>query len=116
MRIAAMFAVLGLAAACSPVEMRSDVVASAAGGRRAVVRTTEDLAPGDVVHIWHWSCSSHPHHCRYVLAGDGIVAGVTIDAVDYAVVQLRDGTPIAVGDRAVKDSPMFYWHRDPPMN
>ncbi|HEX4448196.1 MAG TPA: hypothetical protein VH044_15715 [Polyangiaceae bacterium] len=33
---------------------------------------------------------------------------------DDAFVDFASGDDIAVGDRATTDSPMFYWHPDPP--
>jgi hypothetical protein len=101
---------LGLLAACTPSETRSTLVVSNVNGEEALVRTADDLSPGNIVHMWHYACSSRSsNRCGYRQVGDGIVTAVLSGSPYYAHVQLRPGTQVATGDRATKDGPMFYW-------
>jgi hypothetical protein len=110
----ALLVALGLVAACTPSGMASSVVIARTASDGALVRVADDLSPGDVVHIWHRFCPHRVGVCRYRLIADGVVDSVALGEPTYAFVQVPAGTRVAVGDRAIKDSPMFYWHRDPP--
>jgi hypothetical protein len=115
MRIAAPACLLGLCAACTPAQMTSSVVVSRVNVSEALVRTSDDLSPGDVVHVWRLACGSRrPSRCRYRQVGRAVVTTVVPDSPAYALVQIEPGSRVAVGDRTVKDSPMFYWHPEPP--
>jgi hypothetical protein len=106
---------LGLLGACTPSETRSRLIVSNVNAEEALVRATDDLSPGNIVHMWHYACSSRrPSRCGYRQVGDGMVTVVLPGSPNYAYVQLRPGTRVAPGDRATKDDPMFYWHPDPP--
>ena len=100
---------LGLAMGCTPAETASTVVVSTPRAGVVLVRTTDSLAPGDVIHIWRRSRRG------YRQVAGGVVTVVVLDAPDYALVDVAPGDDaVAVGDRGTKDSPMFYWHHDPP--
>ncbi|MDP9035249.1 MAG: hypothetical protein M3O50_10605 [Myxococcota bacterium] len=115
MTIAPLAFALGLFVACTPSETRSGLVVNNVNAGQALVRGTDDLTPGNVVHMWHYGCSSRrPSHCGYRQVGDGIVTTVVLGSPDYAYVQLRPGTHVAPGDRATTDAPMSYWHPNPP--
>jgi hypothetical protein len=107
-------AVAVLLAGCVRSASMTAVVVEVPSSGEVLVRTDESLSPGDVVHVWHNTCSSRTMLCRYRLVANGVVTEVMDDTPPYARVQFLPGTAIAVGDRAVKDSPMFYWHPDPP--
>jgi hypothetical protein len=110
----AFLAGLGLVAACTPAGMASSVITARAAGGGAVVQVADDLSPGDVVHIWHRFCVYRDGICRYRQIGAGVVTGIAPGEPAYAFVDLPTGMRVAIGDRAVKDSPMSHWHRDPP--
>jgi hypothetical protein len=106
-------AVISCMTACTPVEAISSVVVKGGSDGEPLLKTNEDLSPGDVVHLWHYSCSrQRPYRCGYYLAATGMVTTVVIDKDQYAFVQVAPGTHVAVGDRALKPSPMAYWHWD----
>jgi hypothetical protein len=110
--IGALVCALGLAVGCTPVETASTVVVSTPSAAVVLVRTNDTLSPGDVIHIWRRSCL---RHCGYRQVAGGVVTVVVLDTPDYAFVDVAPGDDaVAVGDRAVKDSSMFYWHPDPP--
>jgi hypothetical protein len=99
---------------CTPVETASTVVVSTPSAAVVLVRTNDTLSPGDVIHIWRRSCRS-VRHCGYRQVAGGVVTAVVLEAPDYALVEVAPGDDaVAVGDRGVKDSSMFYWHPDPP--
>jgi hypothetical protein len=113
--------VISCMTACSPVEVIPSVVVKAGSDSEPLLKTTnENLSPGDIVHLWHYSCSrQHGTHCGYGLIATGMVTTVVTDKlqyatdkVQYAFVQVAPGTHVSVGDRAVKPSPMSYWHPD----
>jgi hypothetical protein len=111
--LAVSMVVISCTTACTPVEALSSVVAKAGSDSELLLKTNEDLSPGDVVHLWHYSCSrGHGTHCRYDLIATGMVTTVVTDKVQYAFVQVAPGTHVSIGDRAVKPSPMSYWHPD----
>jgi hypothetical protein len=114
-RIAPLASALGLLTACTPSETVSSLVVSNVNAEKVLIRTTDDLSPGNVVHMWHYGCSSrHPSRCGYHQVGDGIVTSVLLGTPNYAFVQLRPESRVAPGDHASKDSAMFYWHSDQP--
>jgi hypothetical protein len=114
-RIAPLAGLLWLLSACTHAEATSSVVVNNATLNEAVVMTNEDLTPGDLVNIWRSMCSRHgPNRCRYRQVGRGMVTTIVPDSPDYALIELAPGTRVALGDRATKDGPIFYWHPDPP--
>jgi hypothetical protein len=118
-RFAALASVLGMLTACAPVATPSSIIVTKVDATEALVRTTDDLSPGDAVHIWRLPCRRPPPavgnlRCGYRYVGEGLVTMVVLDPSDYALVQFAPGANFAVGDRAVKDSPMSYWHPAPP--
>jgi hypothetical protein len=110
-KIAALACGLGLLGGCSATA--SNIVVSRVHPAEALVQSAGDLSPGDVVHFWHLPCQ-RIRRCRTGWVADGIVTGVVGDDAGYAVVQVSEDAFVHEGDRAVKDSPMFYWHPDPP--
>jgi hypothetical protein len=111
-RIAALASVVCLVAACAPAEMASTLVVSKVNRQEALVKNTGDLAPGDVVHMWRYTCRAS--RCGYGQTGDGVVTVVLLDSPNYALVQLRPDTRVAPGDHASKDVyPMPNWRDEP---
>lgn len=104
---------VGLLGGCSATT--SNVVVGPIRVTQAVVQSDGDLSLGDVVHIWHRRCR-WIRRCGYARAGDGVVTGLIGDSANYAVIELAPDARVRDGDRAVKDSPMFYWHPDPPID
>jgi hypothetical protein len=103
---------VALLGACAPPV--STVVVGVETARSILVRTNDDLSPGDVVFLWHRFCSSRSRVCRLRAVARGIVATVIDDSPGYALVELPSGVPVAPGDRASKESPMSPWHLDAP--
>ena len=99
---------LGLLGGCSATT--SNVVVSRAHATEAIVQTAGDLSPGDVVHIRHYSCPGLRRCRRYRWVADGIVTEVIGGVASYAVVRVSPSGSVRDRDRAVKDSPMVYWH------
>jgi hypothetical protein len=114
-RIAALASALGLVTACSPVAALPSLVVSKVNAEQALMRTTDDLSPGDIVHMWRYGCSiSRPSRCDYSPVGDGIVTVVLLDSPNYAFVQFAPGNRVVPGDQASKDSPVFERFPDTP--
>jgi hypothetical protein len=98
--------------ACTPAEGIYNVVVKAASDSEPLLKTDGDLSPGNIVHLWHYSCSGYGLRCGSHLVATGMVTTVVTGKVQYAFVQVAPGAHVAVGDRAVKPSPMSYWHPD----
>ncbi|MDP9150940.1 MAG: hypothetical protein M3O36_13505 [Myxococcota bacterium] len=113
MTIGSLACVLALTVACTPAETTASVVVSRPDAAPVLVRTTDTLSPGDIVHFWRRSCRGL-RHCGYHHVAAGVVTGVILDAPAFALVELAPGDDVAVGDRAIKESPMRSWHPDPP--
>lgn len=112
--LAPALALVASVAACAPAVTSGLVVGKVESGQ-AIVKNTDDFAPGDVVRMWRYGCSrQRPGRCGYYGTGSGVVTTVFLDSPNYALVQLEPGARAVPGDRARKDSLMEYWHPDHP--
>jgi hypothetical protein len=111
---------LSLTAACTPAETISTTIVNQTSPTEFLADTTDNLAPGDTVRLWHRSCAirltRHLTGCGYREIGTGVVTTVIFDSPARAFLRVGLGTHLALGDRATKDPPGDHWHprAEPP--